>query len=246
MKTRILLAALTGMLLAAQGFCDDDEPLVGIVTWEPGLRRDATDYDKTDYWCAIAYSPSTGKYGATSEWSNRDNADRCARENCNAPDARLVVLCCNGWCALALGKTPGLWGVGWAPDQDTADRFALQSAREQVNDAKVVYSINAREMRTSGVIAYSTTTGRWGYSCGYGRADETRAVNACGAPDAKIVSEHKIGWMALAVSDDDKSAYGWGWAGNRADAENNALEQCRKLTQNAKIAVSFCTNGATH
>ena len=48
--------------------------------------------------------------------------------------------------------------------------------------------------------------------------------------------------MALATGD-DKSAYGTGHAGNRADAERAALEACNKRTKNAKIVFSFCTNG---
>jgi hypothetical protein len=51
--------------------------------------------------------------------------------------------------------------------------------------------------------------------------------------------------MTLALGD-DKSAYGWGYAGNRLDAERNALEECRTRTKNAKVAVSFCTNGVVH
>jgi len=247
MKIKFLLITLTGMLLAARAFCADDGPVVGVVEWEPALRREATDYDKTDFWAAIAFSPSTGKYGSTCEWTSRVNAERVARESCNSADAQVVVLCCNGWCALALGKTTGTeksaWGVGWGPDRERAERFALESARQRMSEAKVVYSINSREMRVSGVIAYSPSTGKWGYSCGYGRSDVTRALQFCEDPDAKIfVGKNVCCWMALALGD-DKSAYGWGYAGNRADAERNALEECRQRTKNAKVAVSFCTNG---
>lgn len=250
MKTTVLRTTLAGMLWAAAACCADDGPVVGIVEWEPALRRDATLYDKTDYWAAIAFSPSTGKYGSTCEWTSRVNAERVARENCNAADARVVVLCCNGWCALALGKPAATgksgWGVGWGPDREKAERFALEGAREQVSWAKVAYSINAREMRTSGVIAYSSATGKWAYSFGYGRGDAARALQGCEAPDAKIVAGPKSAcWMALALGD-DKGVYGWGHAGNRADAERNALEECRQRTKNAKVAVSFCTNGVTH
>ena len=34
-----------------------------------------------------------------------------------------------------------------------------------------------------------------------------------------------------------------GYAGNRIDAEKHALEECGKRTKNAKVVVSFCTNG---
>src|SRR5689334_13095673 len=81
----------------------DDGPVVGTVIWQPGLKRDANSYDKTDFWAAIAYSPATGKFGASCNWTADVNASRSARENCNASDARTVVMCSNGWCALALG-----------------------------------------------------------------------------------------------------------------------------------------------
>lgn len=251
MKMRVLMTVAAGMMLAAQAACADDGPVVGIVEWQPNIPyKDKTDYDKTDFWAAIAFSPSTGKYGATCYWTSQDNASRAARESCNAKDAKVVVLCCNGWCALALGESSAAgdhgWGVGWAPEQEGAERFALEGARERMRGAKVVYSIDSRQMRFPGVIAYSTTTGNWGYSCGYGRSDASRALQFCGDPNAAVmVGKDKCCWMALATGD-DKSAYGWGYAGNRVDAERNALEECRRRTKHAKIAVSFCTNGVTH
>ena len=138
------------------------------------------------------------------------------------------------------------WGVGWGPDQETAERYALEGARERMSGAKVVYSINSREMRVPGVIAYSTATGNWGYSSGYGRGDVPRALQFCGDPKADVIVGKDPGcWMALALGD-DKSVYGWSYAGNRADAESNALEECRKQTKHAKVAVSFCCNGVVH
>lgn len=251
MKIKVLMATLTGMLLAARALCAGDGPVVGVVEWKPGIsREDKTDYDKTDFWAAIAFSPSTGKYGSTCYQMSQDNAVRIARECCNAKDARVVVLCCNGWCALALGDPSAAgehgWGVGWGPNQEDAERFATENARQRMSGAKVVYSVFARDIQSTGVIAYSPATGKWGYSFGYGRGDIGRAVKFCEDPNAKvIVSPKPCCWMALALGD-DKSAYGWGYAGNRADAERNALEECRQRTKNAKVTVSFCTNGVVH
>ncbi len=254
MKRALVISGCLAVLLACgrrdEVLYADDGPVVGVVQWEPGLRPDANDWDKTDYWSGIAVSPSTGKYAASCEWMNRDNASRQAREKCNATDARAVVLCCNGWCALALskkeeGKDIG-WGVGWGPDQRAAEKYALQGARDQGwSDAKVVYCINSREMRTGGAIAYSESTGNWGYNTGGGRSSTYNALRRCDAPDAKIIAQQSDCWLALALGD-DKSVYGWGHAGNRADAERSALEECSKRTKNAKIAVSFCTNGVEH
>jgi hypothetical protein len=247
---------LVAVLLGSQWFAphavadDDDGPVVGVVQWAPGLLRDANSWDKTDLWAGIAISPSTGKFAASCEWSNRDNADREAREKCNAKDARLIVLCCNGWCALALGKREEGkdvgWGVGWGPNQREAERFALEEARDQkLTEPKVVYSINAREMRTGGAIAFSESTGDWGYATGGGPSSTANALANCNAPDAKVIAQKSNCWMALALGD-DTSAYGWGYAGNRDDAESFALTDCNKQTKNAKIVVSFCTNGVEH
>jgi hypothetical protein len=191
MKTRHLRITVMGALVAARAFCTDlienavpssfwnrradvDGPVKGYVEWKDRYRRDASDRDKTDYWAAIAVSPSTHKYAASCEDSSFDLAERAAREKCNAPDARATIVCGNGWCALALdeqktGKDFG-WGVGWGADQQSAEKFALEAAIQQgLSKAKVVYSVDAREPKTGGAIAFSDSTGRWGYSTGGGR-----------------------------------------------------------------------------
>ncbi len=237
------------LIASPHTFCSDAETVVGVVEWEPALLPDATPWDKTDYWAAIAFSPSTGKYASSCEWTTRVNAERESRKKCNAPDAKIVVLCCNGWSALALGnqksgKNFG-WGVGWGPDQQTAERFALESAMEQgLPAAKVVYSINSREMKLGGAIAFSESTGNWGYATGGGRSAPYQALQYCNAPDAKIIAQEFDCWMALAIG--DNNIYGWGYAGNAADAQHFALEECNKRTTNAKIVLSFCTNGVEH
>jgi hypothetical protein len=217
------------------------EPVVGVVQWEPGLRQDANSEDKTDYWAAIAYSLSTGKFGSSCKWMSRDNASRQARENCNAKDAECVVLCCNGWCSIALGDNKR-YGIGWGASREVAEKYALSACKERTTNAKVVFSINSRAMRSSGAIAYSTSTGAWGYATGGGRSAPYQAINNAKSADAKVIAVKYDCWMALALGD-DKRAYGFGYAGNRADAEKSALEECGKRTKKAKIAVSFCTNG---
>jgi hypothetical protein len=238
------------MLWAAGAFGADDRPVKGYVEWKDRYSSDATDRDKTDFWAAIAISPSTGKYASSCEYFPYDLAGREARRKCNARDAQVVVLCGNGWCALALGdEKPGKnfgWGVGWGPDQRSAERFALEGARKEgLRGARVVHSIYSREQRTGGAIAFSESTGRWGYCTGGGRHAPYMAIKYCNAPDAKIIAQKHDCWLALALGD-GKGVYGWGSAGNRADAERDALQECSKRTKNAKIVVSFPTNGVAH
>ncbi len=49
-------------------------------------------------------------------------------------------------------------------------------------------------------------------------------------------------WMALVITD-NRAVYGFGWAGNRTDAEANARKECGERPTNPRVALSFCTNG---
>ena len=73
-----------------------------------------------------------------------------------------------------------------------------------------------------GAIAYSPSTGNYGYSYGYCSQAESSALGKCGADDAEVEVYVQNGWAALAIN--DSGAIGWGWSGgSRAAAENSAL-----------------------
>ena len=63
-------------------------------------------------YAAIAYSPSTGKYGTSRNYPTRGEADRAAIANCGAADARVVVWASGGsYCALAVDPgNPAVYG----------------------------------------------------------------------------------------------------------------------------------------
>jgi hypothetical protein len=109
-----------------------DPPVEGFFEWMKGVSYEfLSDYDKTDYWAAIAYSPSTGRYGTASELRGRDTALRMAKDNCGAADARPVVLVGNGWCALAIGQDTSAWGVaGLKIDQRPSNTPSMQPSNE--------------------------------------------------------------------------------------------------------------------
>ena len=87
-------------------------------------------------------------------------------------------------------------------------------------------------------IAYSSSTGKYGYSYGYSsraRA-ENAALNNCSGDDAVIVVWVENGYAALALGD-ERGAYGTGWSTrSRADAEATALANARERTSGAYIA----------
>ena len=97
-------------------------------------------------------------------------------------------------------------------------------------------------------IAYSRSTGKYAYGYDYRsrKAAEKAALEKCDAADAFIANWVNFGFAALALGN-DKSCVGIGYVyGNGCrviDAKNAALEDCRKCTTGAYIAVVLSSDG---
>lgn len=90
-------------------------------------------------------------------------------------------------------------------------------------------------------IAYSTSTGQYGYSFGQvSRASAERvALQKCKANDAEAVVWVSNGWAAVAVGND--GSYGTGWSTrSRAAAEKIAL---RNVTGNGARILCWVASG---
>jgi hypothetical protein len=102
--------------------------------------------------------------------------------------------------------------------------------------------------RSCAAIAYSPSTGKYEYACDLRSqsAAEKAAVEKLGEPDAKIAGWVKFGFVALALGT-DKSCWGAGWTyGHGATdqkAGNTALEDCRKRTTGAYVALIVSSDG---
>ncbi len=95
-----------------------------------------------------------------------------------------------------------------------------------------------KEHSTFAAIAYSESTGKWGYAYEkpYGQTARREAVKFSKAEDAKVVVSVGNLWCALALGD-DKDAFGVGTGGSRDIAEQLALRAARKVTTNCYVAV---------
>lgn len=92
-----------------------------------------------------------------------------------------------------------------------------------------------------GAIAYSTSTGKYGWAGGRHsqEAAESAALKHCPTRDATIVVCSKARFFALAKAR-NSTAYGWASGKDREDTESRAREHCRERTRHSiSIAVSF-------
>jgi len=94
-----------------------------------------------------------------------------------------------------------------------------------------------------GAIAFSTTTGAFGFSYDHGsrRDAENRAMSECrsrsGGCKVAIWFKNACGSVATGTN-------GWGsaWAGSRQKADRAALNNCSKHTRNCKVLAWTCTS----
>jgi hypothetical protein len=96
-----------------------------------GLTREIRSeviYFEGDTFAAIAYSPSTGKFGYAYNYGSRWDAQKAALKRCKAKDARIVTWVNNGFCALALGDDKSAWGVGWSYGNGATNTYAKKKA----------------------------------------------------------------------------------------------------------------------
>ncbi len=92
---------------------------------------------------------------------------------------------------------------------------------------------------TYAAIAYSPSTGAWGYGYNYSTLSgaEARALVQCDEPDAYIVTWVRNGYVALALGD-DVGAAGFSYAADEATADLLALQECSTETTGSHIVVS--------
>jgi len=94
-----------------------------------------------------------------------------------------------------------------------------------------------------GAIAYSPSSGAWGYSYNYGSrgAAEGRALRECRVRGSGCRS---IVWFRNAcgaLASGNGNAYGWAWNTSRATARRRALRECRARTSGCRIRVDVCS-----
>ena len=110
------------------------------------------------------------------------------------------------------------------------------------NDAMIAAGQIRRERSGYGAIAYSARTRRYGWS--YGASDrgsaERLALAHCAAPDALVVCWGHHVHLAFAIG--DSGGYGWAWANQARDAEQQAMDHCSRQTTNCRLVVTIDTN----
>jgi hypothetical protein len=96
-----------------------------------------------DRYAAIAYSPSTNKWGWGTNYPTKEEAIARAVKECGKDDAR-TNWCRNAWVALAISdKSKGGWGSAWGATEAEARKAAKKECLARNPDARVVACVSA-------------------------------------------------------------------------------------------------------
>jgi hypothetical protein len=98
---------------------------------DPNLPPLPPPSSKSEFFAAIAYSPSTGKIGYTAARARtKEDAQSRAVKNCDAPDAR-AFMWGNAWVAIAVSvDRPGVAGFGPGATREIAERHAMEQCKK--------------------------------------------------------------------------------------------------------------------
>ena len=86
---------------------------------------------QNNFFGAISYSPNTGAYGYSYDYSNQQTAIDAAQNECNQESGRIgdcenLVWFQNACASLAVASN-GSYGSGWGEDPDLAEYYALDT-----------------------------------------------------------------------------------------------------------------------
>lgn len=95
------------------------------------------------HYAAIAYSPTTGKWGSARNYKSKNAAMAHARSECGQSDAP-TAWCRNAWVALAISdKQPGVFGSTWGTTANAARQAAKRECLKRSSDARVVLCVSS-------------------------------------------------------------------------------------------------------
>ncbi len=194
-----------------------------------------------DRYAAVGYTAKSGKYWFA--WG-MESAKKAEEEVKKRSDEPLTVVSGKN-CYLAVAKSKdGKFGVGQGDTPGEAETFALAICRKQTKQ-KVAIEITLHTAQGVGgdqysCIVYSKSTGHFAAAVAKSSASlaETEALHKCDAKDAKVVVAAKNECCALALGK-DKHVYGVAVAATEKEAQEKALEECKKKTTECEVVVSL-------
>ena len=197
-----------------------------------------------DHYAGFGYSTRTGEFWFVYGMESEKKADEELTKRAEDKGLFHTVVIKNNYLSLARSKDGKTFGVGDADTPKGAEEKALAAARK-VTKQRVSIEVTLHAAQGIGgdsysCIAYSPSTGRFAAAVAKASQSEAEveAVQKCMAADAKVVAVGKNKCCALALGK-DKKVYGAAVAETEKEAQEMALEECRKKTSECRIVSTW-------
>ncbi len=195
-----------------------------------------------DRYAAVGYSTTSGKYWFSWGMESKEKAEAEVKKHFD--EAATIVSAKNCYIAIAKTKDGKAFGVGDGATPNEAETFALATCRKQTKQKVYIELVLHTAQGVGGdaysAIAYSKSTGQFAAAVAKASATqaEMEALHKCEAKDAKIVVATKNECCALALGK-DKGMFGVGKAATEKEAQEKALEECKKKTSDCNVVITI-------
>lgn len=219
--------------------------LAVIIVASSAIAADTKDAPAKDNYAAVAYSTKTGEYWMCWGMGSREEAEKEVGKR--SPDASklTVIVIKNCYVALVRAKDGKAFGVGEDDTPNGAELKALAECRrrtqKKVETVVVMHAGQGVGGEAYSAIAYSVSAGKYGIAVAKPSKSEAEAeaVRKCGADDAKVlavIGKDKCCALALGKK---KSEFAIGIGATEKAAQDAALAECKKLTDDCTIAITL-------
>ena len=110
-------------------------------SYRSGASNNSAPPHRPDRYGSIAYSRSTGAIGYSYGHYSQADAERSARQNCDATDAEIVGWVKNAYAALAVGDDVSQYGWSWSTCRETAQQEALTYCQERTTNCRIATTL---------------------------------------------------------------------------------------------------------
>jgi hypothetical protein len=194
-----------------------------------------------DRYAAVGYSTQTGKYWFSWGMESAEKAEAEVKKHFD--EKATIISGKNCYFAIARTRDAKAFGVGQGETPKEAETMALAIIHKQTKQKVYIDVVLHTAQGVGGdaysAIAFSKSTGNFAAAVAKASATqaEMEALHKCEAKDAKIVVSTKNECCALALGK-DKGVFGVGKGTTEKEAQEKALEECKKHTSECQIVAS--------
>lgn len=198
-----------------------------------------------DNYAGVGYSTKTGEYWMAWGMPSKEECEKELGKRSPDKDLLTIVVVKNCYMALVRSKDGRTFGVGEDETPSGAEQKARAAARKKTSKKVETVIVMHAGQGVGGAayscIAYSVSAGKYGVAVAKASKSEAEAeaIRKCGADDAKALAVTSQGKCCALALGKKKHEFAIGIGDTEKAAQDAALAECRKLTDDCAIVITL-------